>query len=176
MKGQNEENYELEKNTTSYLHNTFSWIDDAQRFAGSSCPGLNSPMQTDGEFLRTRVDGIVSLNDAELDWSPLTILGIKQISVNVRDYQPPSIEQMEQIVEFITHLGTDASVLVHCNAGMGRTGTVLASLLVWRNGLSADDAIRQVRTLRRGSVQTYKQEDGVRAWAAHLHCIRPVST
>ena len=108
------------------------------------------------------------MNDAELDWSPLTSLGIHRLAVAVRDYQPPTVEQMHAIIKFIESLCPDAPVLVHCNAGMGRTGTVLASLLVWKEGLTAEDAIKKVRSLRRGSVQTFKQEDGVKAWAAAL--------
>ena len=52
---------------------------------------------------------------------------------------------------------------------MGRTGTVLAAMIMCDDpALSADEAIAKIRKLRRGSVQTYKQEDGVRAWKQHL--------
>jgi atypical dual specificity phosphatase len=152
----------------SYLLRTFSWIDEDHLFAGSSCPGLNTSMGTDAKFLQTRVRGVISLNDSELDWSPLISVGIRQLSIAVPDYRAPTVEQMHIIVDFVQSLGTNSPVLIHCNAGMGRTGTVLASLLVWKRGLSAAEAIRQVRFLRKGSVQTYKQEEGVVAWAAAL--------
>jgi atypical dual specificity phosphatase len=143
----------------SYLQNTFSWIDDGRLLAGSSCPGLNSSMGVDALYLKNIccIDGVVSLNDAELDWSPLIDIGMKQLSIGVSDYKPPTIEQMKDIVAFIERLGDKSRVLVHCNAGMGRTGTVLAGLLVYKYDIAVDDAIKQVRGLRRGSVQTYKQ-------------------
>ena len=148
----------------SYLINTFSFVDEQNQFAGSSCPGMNSSMSVDAAFLASRVRGVISLNDAFLDWSPLIATGIKHLHVEVADYRPPTIQQMQTIVAFIESLGSDAPVLIHCNAGMGRTGTVLASLLVWRDRLTAKEAIKGVRSLRRGSVQTFKQEDGVTAW------------
>lgn len=152
-----------------YLRKTFSWIDDDHRLAGSSCPGMNSSMPIDVKFLQDLgITAVVSLNDSELEWAPLTSAGIKHLYVPVRDYQPPTVEQMQGIVDFIETLGPNSRTLVHCNAGMGRTGTVLASLLVWRDGLSSNNAIKTLRTLRRGSVQTFKQEDGVKNWEKYL--------
>lgn len=152
-----------------YLKNTFSWIDEDHKLAGSSCPGLNSSMPIDAKFLKeSGITAVISLNDSELEWAPLTDAGIKHLYIPVRDYQPPTIEQMQHIVDFIDTLGPDSRTLVHCNAGMGRTGTVLASLLVWRDGLSAQNAIKTLRTKRRGSVQTFKQEDGIKNWEKYL--------
>jgi ADP-ribosyl-[dinitrogen reductase] hydrolase len=48
-------------------------------------------------------------------------------------------------------------VFIHCYAGLGRTGTV-AALILMNYGLSARDAMRQVREARPGSVQSLEQE------------------
>ena len=52
-------------------------------------------------------------------------------------------------------------VLVHCAAGLGRTGMVVAKLLTW-NGLSAEEAIAQVRSARPGTIETEAQAQWVR--------------
>lgn len=48
-------------------------------------------------------------------------------------------------------------VFIHCYAGLGRTGTV-ASLVLMQYGVSARDAIQQVRAARPGSIQSFDQE------------------
>jgi len=47
---------------------------------------------------------------------------------------------------------------VHCHAGIGRTGTILAAYLI-SQGKTARDALRELRVMRPGSVETSEQED-----------------
>jgi ADP-ribosyl-[dinitrogen reductase] hydrolase len=48
-------------------------------------------------------------------------------------------------------------VFLHCYAGLGRTGTI-AALILMQYGVSARDALQQVRAARPGSVQSMEQE------------------
>ena len=49
-------------------------------------------------------------------------------------------------------------VFIHCYAGLGRTGTV-AALILMQYGVSAAEAMQQVRKARPGSIQSFDQED-----------------
>jgi ADP-ribosyl-[dinitrogen reductase] hydrolase len=53
-------------------------------------------------------------------------------------------------------LDAGESVVLHCRAGLGRTGTVAALILIER-GLSPRDAMGQVRRARPGAIETAVQ-------------------
>ena len=59
-------------------------------------------------------------------------------------------------------LACGGRVLVHCKGGLGRAGTVSTRLLV-ESGNAPDDAIRAVRAVRAGAIETGPQEAWVRA-------------
>jgi len=52
------------------------------------------------------------------------------------------------------------AMAIHCAAGLGRTGVVLACYFIDK-GLSATNAIARVRRLRPGSIETAEQEDAI---------------
>jgi atypical dual specificity phosphatase len=87
----------------------------------------------------------------------------------VPDYTAPSLEQIHRMVTFIeAEIETwEHPVVVTCQAGLGRTGTVLASYLVYV-GYKPEDAIKLIRELRPGSIQTADQEDVITRYHEHL--------
>ena len=55
-------------------------------------------------------------------------------------------------------------VAVHCGAGLGRTGVIVACYFVAKE-MSAKNAVARVRRLRPGSIETEEQEEAVNEFA-----------
>jgi len=60
------------------------------------------------------------------------------------------------------HLARGRRVALHCDGGLGRTGTVAARLLI-ELGTAPEEAVRRVRAARPGAIETGGQEACVRA-------------
>lgn len=81
------------------------------------------------------------------------------------DMEPPTQEQLDRCVSAIRRAHQQKmGVAVHCSAGMGRTGVVLAAYFV-SQGQSADDAVARTRELRPGSIETDEQVESVALYA-----------
>ena len=72
----------------------------------------------------------------------------------------PEFDDITKAVDFIhQRITNNEPVMVHCLAGLGRTGTILACYLIKYEKLSADDSIQRVRESRPGSIQSFPQEE-----------------
>jgi atypical dual specificity phosphatase len=96
---------------------------------------------------------------------------ISYLHVPVEDYKAPTMDQIKSTVSYIEHhlVSNGSCILVHCAAGKGRTGTILAAYLIKKDRLSAEETIRRLRTLRPGSIQTQIQEQALHAYADYLN-------
>ena len=111
---------------------------------------------------------LVNLNEQPHPPERLASFGLGQVHVPVPDFTAPSQQTLVrgvQAIEAAVEQGT--CVAVHCGGGLGRTGTLLACVMVSR-GLAAEAAIAHIRALRPGSVETAAQEQAVHAYARAL--------
>jgi len=93
------------------------------------------------------------------DW--VNDAGLMVMHVPVEDMEAPTQEQLDRCVTAIERANAHGmGVAIHCGAGLGRTGVILAAYYVGR-GASAQNAIGKVRRLRPGSIETEEQADAV---------------
>jgi len=150
------------------MQNGFSWVVDRQ-LAGMPRPGIGNRLEDDLAFLKEQgIDLLVSLTEDVLDSSLLAEHEIESLHLPVPDFHPPTLEQQIVFVEKTSQTLNDGGrVGVHCTAGIGRSGTMLATYLV-HLGRSADDAIARIRELRPGSIETEAQEASIHAYQEYL--------
>lgn len=141
---------------------TFTWIDRPYLAAMARPTGVDEL-----KWLRDHdLQLIISLTEAPLPRPWVNDAGLMALHIPVVDMAAPTQEQLDQAISAIQKARDQGiGVGVHCTAGHGRTGTVLAAYFVDR-GLSARAAIAKVRALRPGSVETSEQEAAVGEFAA----------
>ena len=138
----------------------FSWV-DKPRLAALALPDADDLLW----LRRSGIDVLISLTEDPLPKRWIDEAGLLAVHLPVPDLEAPTEDQLRLAVDTIAGAGRSGmAVAVHCTAGKGRTGTVLAAYFV-DGGLSGDAAIRRVRDLRRGSVETAEQEEAIAAFA-----------
>lgn len=142
----------------AFMPDNFSFVVPGV-LAGSAEPGRCPDLRSDLSGLsRQGIGAIVSLTEEGLDAEALNDFGFRYLHLPIRDFTPPNRGQVRKFVDFVDVCREDGiAVVVHCGAGIGRTGTMLACYLV-SQGEEARDAIDTVRSLRPGSIETGEQE------------------
>jgi len=133
------------------------WIDKAF-LLGSSNPSEAALQKLHGEGFNM----ILSLLD-ETKQSPryapdrATAFGYKRYCIPITDFEPPSIEQLCTFITLLGSVSADTKILVHCEGGSGRTGTMGAAYWIAKD-MSAAQAICKVRKANTRAVETPGQE------------------
>ena len=132
----------------------FSWLIEG-KLAGSAIPTSKDEIK----WLQEQgVKSIVTIREVPLDddW----IDKMKYLHVLSDDMGVPSFDDLKNSVEYVRErIQNNEPVMVHCLAGLGRTGTILACYLIKYEKMSAENAIRHVREKRHGSIQSFVQEE-----------------
>uniref|UniRef100_A0A1A7YCK4 Protein tyrosine phosphatase domain-containing protein 1 n=1 Tax=Iconisemion striatum TaxID=60296 RepID=A0A1A7YCK4_9TELE len=100
--------------------------------------------------------------------------GIYYYNFGWKDYGVASLTTILDMVKVMSFAVQEGKMAVHCHAGLGRTGVLLACYLVFTTRMNADQAILFVRTKRPNSIQTRGQLLCVREFAQFLVPLRSV--
>lgn len=144
----------------------FRWI-EAGRLAGCSMPGMFAETSADLAHLRGQgIHHLVSLTESPLE--PVPESGLVFHHFPIDDMGVPQPRATESLCRNIVRwLAAEQPVAVHCKAGIGRTGTILACCLVAK-GFGTRAAISAVRRVNRLYVQTDGQERFVGHFEEHF--------
>ncbi len=141
----------------------FSWVIGG-KLAGSGMP--TSPAEFDW-IVGQGISSIVTMTEGALPegWTQK----VDYLHVPTPDLTAPGMDEIDAAVEFIhDQIGRKKPVLVHCAAGMGRAGTILACYHVKYLSYSGPAAIEKIRRERPGSIQSDMQEIAISLYEKHV--------
>ncbi|MPN33638.1 hypothetical protein SDC9_181128 [bioreactor metagenome] len=139
----------------------FTWIQDDQ-LAGTPYPGILSDVNDDLGALRDAgITHLISLTEQPFPAALAAPFGIGCSALPMPDMGVPNEEEGVELCRQMDALRTQGHVIaVHCRAGLGRTGTVLAMYRLWqlRGAEPASRAIAWIRSRNSGMIQSLLQE------------------
>ena len=163
-----------------------SWIPvpgkDNQSFGVSNCPGkhqnsllkklslkndLNSIWNQEIKCIVSLItkDELKKLDINDFD-KTITEYGFEHYSVEIQDLGIPSTNQLGTFKiltnNIIVAIKTEKKVLIHCNAGLGRSG-LFAGILV-KEMTDINHPIDYIRKFRKGAIETKEQEEFISFW------------
>lgn len=111
------------------------------------------------------VRSIVAALDLPLQREIFQNCGFRYLSLQIPDGFPPTLEQVDRLLAFYDT--SPKPLAVHCEGGIGRTGTLLAVILM-HGGLSARAAMRTVKAVMPPALENMEQVEFLPGCERHL--------
>ncbi len=113
--------------------------------------GLVFPPEHYVEVFRDKnITAVVRLNEPDTyDPSAFTVAGFNHYEMYFDDCTVPN---NSTVLTFLRTCAKERGVAVHCKAGLGRTGTLIAAYMMKHNDFTASECIGWLRIMRPGSV------------------------
>ena len=147
----------------------FHWVIPG-KLAGMSLPGHAALLEEDLADLHTRgVRAIATLTEDPLDEGPIASAGLVARHFPIEDFDVPTLKQTDDFCRWVDErIAAGEPVGVHCFAGLGRTGTMIACWLVREADANAERILTTIRRIEPGFVQTAQQEAFVAVWESEV--------
>jgi len=146
----------MAEDPTNVIQGLFShWVEKDKILAMSRLDEKYSKLYLDG-FRLKNIKSVVNLQESGehefcgkilesgFTYNPETLMAerINYFNFPTEDFGVWSPERLLDIVKVLSFALTEGAVAVHCHAGLGRTGVIIAALLIFENGISAEQSIR----------------------------------
>ncbi len=141
------------------LPNHFNWV-IPNALAGMGKPGLLGSREDElAAIALSGVSLLITLTKESFSPAELSPFGLEARHFPVEDMGIPTVGNAIRLCRTVEKaLARGDRVAIHCHAGLGRTGTMIAAYLIYK-GQSATDAIVAVRKVGPGYIQSQAQLD-----------------
>ena len=133
-------------------------------------------LQQDLRALREAgISHLLSLTEVPFPPAEAQVCGISCSALPMPDMHAPSLADGLALCRWLDRLlQAGHAVAVHCKAGLGRTGTVLAMYAIWHSPIVCDGSksITKVRSLNAGMIQSVAQEAFLAQFAREVAQVR----
>lgn len=137
------------------------WIDEPH-LLGSRNPTLAELEQLHADGFRIIVSLLVEEEQTPgYNVAHATRLGFTRHTIPVKDFHAPTVQQLADFVALTQEMPHGRKAIVHCEGGIGRTGTFAAAYWIAK-GMPAARAIAHVRKARPGAIEATAQEEALR--------------